>query len=293
MAGDAMLKNNKGRFFIILYLIIFNFKQKKFMKSIFISFNFLILFSIKTFASVVVTNIDSTLLKSSNQNLRIDVTNDGIFDITFGSLSLNGDFTVSGVTSGTEKSFIASTVVSGSVKKKATRMYNLSSVNSNSLWSAYAWLYSPTMADTLDFKDNGNQYIGGYIVSNGDSGFFWLLINLSSTKLKILKASYESNSAIPLITGIEGQNKPNSGLIDLTQHSYIFTVYPQPTKELIYVDSNFPINALALYDLSGMMKKHQTISTKNELSVDDLKSGIYLLLIISDDKTYYQKISIE
>jgi hypothetical protein len=62
---------------------------------------------------------------------------------------------------------------------------------------------------------------------------------------------------------------------------------------LIYVDSNFPINALALYDLSGMMKKHQTISTKNELSVDDLKSGIYLLLIISDDKTYYQKISIE
>lgn len=68
----------------------------------------------------------------------------------------------------------------------------------------------------------------------------------------------------------------------------ITTVYPNPATELIYINSNELINEVEIYNLRG--KQVLKSGKVSSLNVSNLQAGIYLVKIISEDKTITKKI---
>ncbi|MCX6187622.1 MAG: T9SS type A sorting domain-containing protein [Bacteroidetes bacterium] len=221
------------------------------------------------------------------------MTNDGIYDLTFLAF-FNGGFGITGASRTGQKTLIASTKINGSNNYKPSKIYNNSSVNKQTTLFLNAFIHSPVLGDTTDFKGKGNQYIGGKIVFGADTVFFWVLINLNAKAdaLHILKIAYENDYTAELFTGTEGSNNPTNNVHNLTNNS-VFYVYPQPAKECINIDINMKINSMAIYSLSGQLLKMENNITQNKMNVSDLNSGIYLLNIITENGTAFRKIYLE
>ena len=65
-------------------------------------------------------------------------------------------------------------------------------------------------------------------------------------------------------------------------------VYPNPSKNLIFVDSNFPTDSYWLYDMQGQLLKKNVFSHDKIINLENLDSGTYFLKI--QNKEYQQKI---
>ena len=79
------------------------------------------------------------------------------------------------------------------------------------------------------------------------------------------------------------------------QSNIDFTVYPNPTRDVVYwkTNENFSPNAkIYLYDSNGRLLK-QTFLSDNKLIVSDLGKGVYLLQIKDADKQLVKKILVE
>ena len=137
--------------------------------------------------------------------------------------------------------------------------------------------------------------------------------NTNGLNLKLSKAESMVNTTDELgeiieLTGTEiNSNKFN---IDLPSFSYTkltyidedtlslhnitpselwkITVYPNPSKNLIFVDSNFPTDSYWLYDMQGQLLKKNVFSHDKIINLENLDSGTYFLKI--QNKEYQQKI---
>lgn len=137
--------------------------------------------------------------------------------------------------------------------------------------------------------------------------------NTNGLNLKLSKAESMVNTTDELgeiieLTGTEiNSNKFNIDLPSLsyTKLTYIdedtlslhnitpselwkITVYPNPSKNLIFVDSNFPTDSYWLYDMQGQLLKKNVFSHDKIINLENLDSGICFLKI--QNKEYQQKI---
>lgn len=137
--------------------------------------------------------------------------------------------------------------------------------------------------------------------------------NTNGLNLKLSKAESMVNTTDELgeiieLTGTEiNSNKFNIDLPSLsyTKLTYIdedtlslhnitpselwkITVYPNPSKNLIFVDSNFPTESYWLYDMQGQLLKKNVFSHDKIINLENLDSGICFLKI--QNKEYQQKI---
>jgi len=77
----------------------------------------------------------------------------------------------------------------------------------------------------------------------------------------------------------------------------IFSVYPNPATNKIFVKTNsLNINAIDVYDISG--KKQLSLQFGNttystEIETTNLKSGIYILCVKSENKYFYKKVAVK
>ena len=97
---------------------------------------------------------------------------------------------------------------------------------------------------------------------------------LASGRFKSYNGSFESSHLINLYG--------NSSLtIDDFNHTNDFTIYPNPTNDLININSinNQSLTSVKVYDLSGKMLIE---STDNKISVSNLSNGLYLLKIMTE-----------
>jgi hypothetical protein len=71
---------------------------------------------------------------------------------------------------------------------------------------------------------------------------------------------------------------PSVGFTDLKGKS--INVYPNPASDILYVE-NLPENSLiTIYSIDGIMSKKQLYKrSSNEIAIDDLPAGLYLLQI--------------
>ena len=65
-----------------------------------------------------------------------------------------------------------------------------------------------------------------------------------------------------------------------------FTVYPNPTQEVLNVASNIPIDSFKLYSIQGRLIKE---SIKNHIDVSRLGAGVYFIQVTFDSKTGIQQ----
>ena len=143
-----------------------------------------------------------------------------------------------------------------------------------------------------------------------DSGanYFWLVydINDSAIVCDSIDATcysiYMSNgTATPAVT-----NPPGFAIIgscptgindENIQHGYSWLVYPNPSGDFILVQnkSNSKNLWIKLFDITGKRVLEKIISEKNNfhISVKNLESGMYLITVADDKKTFGQKVIVQ
>lgn len=67
-----------------------------------------------------------------------------------------------------------------------------------------------------------------------------------------------------------------------------FQVYPNPTKNILHVMNNSKIEKITIFDYLGKEVLTQT-QNNNEINVENLSKGIYLIEIHSENKIVYKK----
>lgn len=70
------------------------------------------------------------------------------------------------------------------------------------------------------------------------------------------------------------------------------SVYPNPTKDIIYVNNNLNavVNSIEMSDLNGRVVKTQIINAaEGQVSISDLAAGVYMMKVITDQGTADRK----
>ena len=68
----------------------------------------------------------------------------------------------------------------------------------------------------------------------------------------------------------------------------IATIYPNPAKDLIHIDSKINFDSIEIYNLSGILISKSTV--KETLDVSNLEAGVYLIKLTNPDVTFTEKI---
>lgn len=115
-----------------------------------------------------------------------------------------------------------------------------------------------------------------------ENGFFaWL----PGTYYQYLTNSAGCDSIVILNLTVEGV-----GIEELPSNSQL-KIYPNPTHNILYLESKQPINQIKIFTLTGKIIK-QIVGEKNlkqTISVDFLPMGTYLIEINTDNTTYKSK----
>jgi len=82
-------------------------------------------------------------------------------------------------------------------------------------------------------------------------------------------------------------NCPDNIGLKETQKTQI-TIYPNPTEDIIYINSPQKIDQAIIYDMQGRLLKQFELRNQSLLDVSDLESGVYLLVIMNEKKQISQ-----
>jgi hypothetical protein len=72
------------------------------------------------------------------------------------------------------------------------------------------------------------------------------------------------------------QDGGTSGIGDIAKEQ--FTIHPNPVSEILYLNTNFDVTGIAVYDIGGKLLFHKKI-TDNQINVSNLPNGIYTLKV--------------
>ncbi|MCX6309318.1 MAG: DUF5010 domain-containing protein [Bacteroidia bacterium] len=109
----------------------------------------------------------------------------------------------------------------------------------------------------------------------------------------------KSGSITTRIDALEVYNSDLNAVKEMRFDENEIAVYPNPVKNVLnikVIPTNWKNIEVTLYDLSGKMLIHKTVTigyeSFNQLDVSQLKAGLYLLKITSDEKSITKKVNI-
>ena len=115
--------------------------------------------------------------------------------------------------------------------------------------------------------------------------------DMSATKARAYIDTIQGylNPRIYVVLGLGGVLSVNN----VVDHST--NIFPNPTKKNITIEnSNFKINTVELYNIAGQLVKSENVnSMSTNLNVSDLKKGIYILEIKSNETSIRRKLIVE
>ena len=89
-----------------------------------------------------------------------------------------------------------------------------------------------------------------------------------------------------VLTGIEESRVP------LSAGRKPLEIYPNPTKHILNVISQVPMTDVKLYDVSGMLVNHNTISN-HSIDISGFKAGIYFVKLTAANKKIIEKFIVQ
>ncbi|MDR1610605.1 MAG: T9SS type A sorting domain-containing protein, partial [Candidatus Symbiothrix sp.] len=100
--------------------------------------------------------------------------------------------------------------------------------------------------------------------------------------------------AYSLATGLsaESESAINVGIVPFPKTQPLPEIYPNPVKDILFIQSETPVENLTVYDLSGRICK-QAGAGETTLFVGDLTSGVYVVGIKTAAGEYAEKIYIK
>lgn len=123
-------------------------------------------------------------------------------------------------------------------------------------------------------------YLDTFFVGNIDDPFNYNIIDEGSSKTLVITASSGDKA-------IYGNRLLSSGNFGVS----VFSIYPNPTSDMVYVEASSRIEKVAVFDLLGR-KVLETVpqSEKAELNFNALKAGVYMAVISCEGKKTIKKI---
>jgi len=118
----------------------------------------------------------------------------------------------------------------------------------------------------------------------------------SADELRIVDLSTGNTTLVgPLGDGFGSQIPwaaiPNDGTLSINDLQLInFTLYPNPAQNSITLNAAVPINKVIVYDILGqkVMKKEPN-TLQDQLAIDSLNNGLYLIRVFINDQTITQR----
>jgi hypothetical protein len=107
---------------------------------------------------------------------------------------------------------------------------------------------------------------------------------------KVLKCG---NSGIVVPGGIDSSDCPTTG-IPYCPVANSITIYPNPTQSSFTIENQFTGTKLcSIYNVSGQKIKTLTLKeTENNVDVNELPNGVYIVKVENNNATYLQKLII-
>ncbi len=137
-------------------------------------------------------------------------------------------------------------------------------------------------ASRNDFKIAWYENINGL----GVFGQQQIITSNAIGALDVYAADVDNDSDIDVLSASFADNKiawyENSNVLSINENLRTnFILHPNPTNDYIYITSKEPIKQIEFYNIFG--KKVMTNYNENFIDVSNLKQGIYLCKIISND----------
>lgn len=150
----------------------------------------------------------------------------------------------------------------------------------------------PTAAYSVNAGSTIDPITGTYYFSNGSNVYG---ISLETGLLTSTTAiNNEEGSVINMMTNYYNclgavATRPNSTLT-LPQDSIETKVslYPNPTSSMLMISSSLPIDSVEIIDVQGKTVKMSQVSA-NQIDVQDLQAGVYVLKLISGNEVENRK----
>ena len=78
---------------------------------------------------------------------------------------------------------------------------------------------------------------------------------------------------------------------DIGELAASLLLYPNPVKDQLHIATESRVEDIAVYDVYGRLQDHKTTRLQDGINVDvsNLHSGVYFVMIKSDNKTLIEK----
>ena len=186
----------------------------------------------------------------------------------------------------------------------AVEVHNVA--NTSWLENTITWNNKPaadaaTLA-TTNVNSTTNQYyewnITQQVVNARTAGLNFItlkLLNTSSTNNQVIFNSKEAATNRPQLLVTDGSALTRLTPSGINQEQTSFLIYPNPARGTLVVKNPSTAATLNFYDAAGRMVKQVSIraNTVNQIPVGQLKNGLYLLRIQSEDGVVTKKIVID
>ena len=168
--------------------------------------------------------------------------------------------------------------------------YTYDANGNNTLYIYYNW--SETSSQWLPYYkgeytfDNSFSYDDLILPPDWDEEYLFnhMLLTAISYDWDVNTSSFINDSRITLY-----YSEQNTSVAIITEPG--IKIYPNPATETLYIVSSTKINSISIYDISGkLILTQEGIDKTCEIALLDIKSGIYLIEISSDNKTVIQKL---
>lgn len=167
--------------------------------------------------------------------------------------------------------------------------YNISFINGN-LTVSKAPLQISVKNDTVNVGDSLPSFKIMYDGFKGIDNEINLenepTVSCNATNMSIagsydltLTGGSDKNYSFSYTNGTLVVKEPN-GLNNI--NTFNITIYPVPTKNMLYIKSDMPISKSEIYTLDGRLVLYHSVDCKDAMNLSELTNGIYMLKLHSD-----------
>ena len=121
--------------------------------------------------------------------------------------------------------------------------------------------------------------------------YSWFDPNANNEKYPMLQTAdiIDENNQLTTLGEYYASNNPNNSLSSKNKKNDVITLYPNPSKNLIYIDSDNSSFTASIFNLNGEFILRKNIKT--QIDISDLKKGVYFTELINEsNKSFYKLI---
>lgn len=135
----------------------------------------------------------------------------------------------------------------------------------------------------ISLKNGIAQTIFGVDLSNDNQG---LIICIDSFEQPLILGGQPFGWNLPTI-----YNFTTNCTLDAPENQLLNTIsiYPNPVKDILYIQSNIKVLKFEIYDISGRKLSSNSVSN-DKIDLSDLKTGNYILKLYTENRTINSKI---